>query len=149
MRRDTGGEVTEFFTRFDHMFDEWTRMMPLRAVLPNWPDADGRLRVEEFREDGTLVVRADLPGIDPDHDVQLTVSDGMLRIDADRHEEEQRKDKGYLRQELRYGSWSRALPLPAGATEADIKASYKDGILEVRIPEAKQEPAKKIPIATS
>ena len=48
--------------------------------------------------------------------------------------EEKTEDKGYTRQELRYGSFSRTLPLPEGASESDIKATYKDGILEIRVP---------------
>jgi HSP20 family protein len=150
MRREPRGEVSEFFSRFDRMFDEWARVMPLRAVaFPRWADVDGMIRVEEFHDDGTLVVRADLPGIDPEKDVDLTVADGMLRIEAERREEEKKEDKGYLRQELRYGSLSRTLPLPEGVTESDIKATYKAGTLEIRIPEPKQEPTKKIPISKS
>lgn len=145
MKHDPRGEVGEFFSRFDHMFDEWARMLPFRVMSPHWHDMDDLLRIEEFREDGTLVVRADLPGIDPDSDVELSVSDGMLYIHALRREEE----KGYLRRELRYGSLSRALPLPEGITESDITATYKAGILEIRVPEPKQEPAKKIPISES
>lgn len=150
MKHDPRGEVGEFFSRFDHMFDEWARMLPLRAMsFPRWHDMDNLLQVEEFREDGTLVIRADLPGIDPDSDVELTVSDGMLYIRAERREEEKREDKGYLRRELRYGSLSRALPLPEGIAESDITATYQAGILEIRVPEPKQEPAKKIPISKS
>ena len=95
------------------------------------------------------MIRADLPGIDPDPDVELTVSDGMLDIRAERREEDKREDKGYLRRELRYGSLSRALPLPEGITESDITATYEAGILEIRVPEPKQETAKKIPISKS
>ena len=52
-------------------------MMPFRSMpLPRWLEAGDLIRVEEYREDGTLVVRADLPGIDPDKDAELTVSDG-------------------------------------------------------------------------
>jgi len=150
MKHEPRGEVGELFGRFDRMFEEWARMMPLRAVpFARWPDMDGMIRVEEFHDDGTLVVRADLPGIDPEKDVELTVSDGMLRIEAERREEAKKEGKGYVRQELRYGSLSRTLPLPEGVTESDIKASYKAGTLEIRIPEPKQEPAKKIPIAKS
>jgi HSP20 family protein len=150
MRREPHGDVGELFSRFDHMFDEWMRIMPLRAVpFHRWTDMDGLIRVEEFHDDGTLVVRADLPGIDPEKDVELTVADGMLHIEAERREEEKKEDQGYLRQELRYGSLARTLPLPEGVTGSDIKATYKAGILEVRIPEPKQEPAKKIPIAQS
>jgi len=150
MRREPHGEVGEFFGRFDHLFDEWMRALPLRAVpFARWPDMDGMIRVEEFHDDGTLVVRADLPGIDPEKDVELTVADGALRIEAERREEEKKEDRGYLRQELRYGSLARTLPLPEGVTESDIKATYKAGTLEIRIPEPKQEAAKKIPIAVS
>lgn len=150
MRREPRGEAGEFFGQFDRMFDEWARMLPFRATaFPRWAEAEDLIRVEEFREDGTLVVRADLPGIDPDSDVELTVSDGMLHIRAERREEEKRQEHGYLRRELRYGSLSRALPLPEGVTEADITATYKAGILEIRVPEPKHEPARKIPIAAS
>jgi len=150
MRREPRGEVGEFFSRFDRMFDEWARVFPFRAMpFPHWHDVDDVIRVEEFRDDGTLVVRADLPGIDPDKDVELTVSDGMLRIHAERREEDKKEDKGYLRQELRYGSLSRTLPLPEGVTESDITATYKAGMLEIRVPEPKQAEAKKIPISKS
>jgi HSP20 family protein len=147
-RREPHGEAADAFSRFDRMFDEWARMMPFRA-FPRWREAEQLIRVEEFREDGTLVIHADLPGIDPDKDVELTVSDGVLHIEAERREEEKREEKGYVRQELRYGSLSRSLPLPEGVTEADITATYKSGVLEIRIPEPKREPAKKIAIRKS
>ena len=77
----------------------------------------------------------------------LTVSGGILHIEAERRGEEKREEKGYVRRELRYGSLSRSLPLPEGATAADITATYKAGVLEIRIPEPKREPAKKIAIS--
>jgi HSP20 family protein len=147
-RRESHGEAGDVFSRFDRMFEEWARMMPFRAMtFPRWREAEELIRVEEFREDGTLVIRADLPGIDPDKDVELTVSNGILHIEAQRREEEKREEKGYVRQELRYGSLSRSLPLPEGVTEADITATYTAGVLEVRVPEPKREPAKKITIS--
>jgi HSP20 family protein len=150
MRREPRGEAPDVFGRFDRMFEEWARAMPFRSVpFPHWWWVEDLIRVEEYREDGTLVIRADLPGIDPDKDVELTVSDGMLHIKAERREEEKREEKGYVRQEVRYGSLSRSLPLPEGVTEADITASYKDGVLEIRVPEPKREPAKKIAISQS
>ena len=117
------------------LFDDW---MP-----------DDLIRVEEFHENGTLVVRAELPGIDPDKDVELTVSDGMLHIAAERREEDKSEDQGYLRHELRYGSFTRSLPFPKGVTEADVTAAYKDGILEIRVPAPTPEPSRKIPVTRS
>lgn len=138
----------DVFDRFDRMFDEWAKSLPMRWQTffgREWP-AEGMIRVDEYRENGTLVVRAELPGIDPDKDVELTVSDGMLRIDAERREEEKVEEKGYLRRELRTGSFMRTLPLPEGVSEADVEASYTDGILEIRVPVAEPEPARKIKI---
>ena len=150
MRREPRGEAADIFGRFDRLFEEWARMNPFRsAPFPHWWSAEDLIRVEEYREDGMLVIRADLPGIDPDTDVELTVSDGMLHIQAERREEEKKEGKGYVRQEVRYGSLSRSLPLSEGVTEADITAAYKDGVLEIRIPEPKRGPAKKIAISKS
>jgi HSP20 family protein len=58
----------------------------------------------------------------------------MLRIEAQRRTEEKTEEKGYTRQELRYGSFTRTLALPDSVSESDIQASYKDGILEIRVP---------------
>jgi HSP20 family protein len=124
--------------------------MPFRRPLfgRDWT-ADEMIRVDEFHEDGTLVVRAELPGIDPEKDVEVTVLNGMLHIEAERREEEKTEAEGYLRHELRCGSFTRTLPLPDGVAETDIKADYKNGILEIRVPAPEPAPATKIPIAKS
>lgn len=106
------------------------------------------IRVEELVDGDRLVVRAELPGIDPENDVDVTVRDNQLRIDAHRQERREQKGKGGYRTEFRYGSFSRTIPLPEGATEQDIQATYKDGVLEVRVPvpEQKHTEAKKIEV---
>ena len=76
--------------------------------------------------------------------MKLTVSDGMLHIEAERRQRKATGEKGYLRREVRYGSLSRSLPPPGGASEVDITATYKDGVLEIRVPEPEREEAKKI-----
>lgn len=93
-----------------------------------------QVKIEEFTKDDHLVVRAELPGIDPERDVDISIVDGKLRIRAERRHEEKIEDRDYRRSEFRYGSFTRLLPLPPHTTEADIKASYKDGILEVHAP---------------
>jgi HSP20 family protein len=144
-------EPVDIFDRFDHMFEDWTRMLPFRrpATLAREWATEELIKVDEYRENGSLVVRAELPGIDPDKDVEITVSDGMLCIEAERREEEKTEEKGFVRHELSYGSFTRTLPLPDGVTESDITASYKDGILEIRIPAPEPAPATKISISKS
>lgn len=144
LRRESKAvEPYDAFSRFDKMFDEWMKALPFRGALEaRWPWlAEEMIRVDEYRDEGTLVVRAELPDIDPEKDVELTVTDGMLRIKAERHVEDRQESEKYLRQELRVGSFTRALPLPEGVTESDITASYKDGILEIRIPLPEPPPA--------
>ena len=90
--RELHGEGAGVFSRFDRLFDQWARMMPFRPMaFPRWLEAGDLIRVEEYRDDGTLVVRADLPGIDADKDVELTVAGGMPHIEAERRQEEKRR----------------------------------------------------------
>jgi HSP20 family molecular chaperone IbpA len=88
------------------------------------------IRVEESEEEGVYTVKAELPGIDPEKDVQVTVEDGVLTVHAERMEEK----KGKQRSEFRYGSFTRSVQLPAGVSENDITASYDKGVLMVRAP---------------
>jgi HSP20 family protein len=133
------------------MFEEWMRALPARRMqgMPWEVPGEELIRVDEYREGDTQVIRAELPGIDPDKDVEITAADGMLRINAQRRVEEKTEDQGYTRHELRYGSFTRTLPMPEGATEADITASYKDGMLEIRIPVAEQTTAEPTKIAVA
>jgi HSP20 family protein len=147
-----GGSKHEVTSRrqdfFDGFFDEWPEMLRRPVVLrpERWLDSIG---VEEFTEDGTLVVRVEPAGIDPDKDVEVSVEDDVLQVGAERREEERTEERNYIRRELRYGSFNRDLPLPKGTTQADVKGSYKDGILEVRVPAPAQDSAPvsvKVPI---
>lgn len=113
---------------------------PIRRFL----DGDltmSSIRVEQFLDGNTLVVRAEVPGIDPEKDVDVSVADGMLHIKAEREEKSEQKSKTGYRSEFRYGSFTRTVALPPGAREEDVTASYKDGVLEVRAPAPEQAPA--------
>ena len=121
------------------------RRMPRLTNLPelfDWPDwADWspaattqRLRMEEYTEDGDLVIRAEMPGVDPEQDIEISLEDDILHIHAERREETKGDEEGRKWSEFRYGSYSRALRMPPNVTEADIRADYSDGILEVRVP---------------
>jgi HSP20 family protein len=101
----------------------------LEHVLEDTP-----MRIEERVDGDQFVVRAEMPGIDPEKDVEISVSDGRLRIHAERREQTKTDDGGRHHSEFHYGSFYRVVSLPAGATPADVKATYHDGILEVRIP---------------
>jgi HSP20 family protein len=139
MRRQPSGiDLTDWVGR---LFDE--RLFPERHL---WASAFSDLRVEEFSDEGTLVVRAEMPGIDPEKDVEISMHDGILHIKAERRETTEHKGKDEYRSEFRYGMFERTLPLPAGVSENDVKATYKDGLLEIRLPKAEDAKATSIPV---
>lgn len=87
------------------------------------------IRMEDYIKDGRYVIRAELPGVDPEKQVEVTVAGGVLTIRAERREEHEGKN----RSEFRYGTFSRQLTLPASADEDDVKASYDKGVLEISV----------------
>jgi HSP20 family protein len=115
-------------------------------TLPTWFAPFEAMRLEEEMLEDAYVVRAEMPGIDPDKDADVWMADGMLHIKVERTMEE-RTDKDGFHTEFGYGSFHRAVSLPKGVTPAEVKASYKDGVLEVRVPLHKTEqPVDKVQI---
>lgn len=127
-------------------------LMPrLFGDLSDWLDAElpvrgGHLiRVEDHLTDTEYRLRAELPGMDPEKDIEIHLDKGVLTIHAERREEKQEKG----RSEFRYGMLERSVRLPAGADEEHVTATYNKGILEVTVPVKAETPAvRTIPVAT-
>jgi len=66
--------------------------------------------------------------------VKISLTEGRLRVRAERHQVSEHKEKDNYRSEFHYGSYLRDFVVPAGVKEQDIKASYKDGVLMIRVP---------------
>ena len=128
-------ELGELRSHFDRMFDEF---------------ADGRERawtpaIDVVRENGNLVVRADVPGITPD-EVKIEVEDDILTVSGGHEEAHEQTEQHYVRRERRYGSFMRSMALPAGVDPKHIKARTKDGVVEVTIPLPKEAKKQKVTI---
>ena len=113
-----------------------------------WMETPFRPSLDVTRTEGQLMVTAELPGIDPEKDVTIELREHELEIRAERKQEKTTEDKGYRRSEFSYGSFLRVVRMPENAKESDIHATYKDGILEVRVPleRAPEVQPKPIPI---
>ena len=105
-----------------------------------WPERRS-IRIEESRSDGTLHIRAEIPGIDPATDIDIAVLNGILTISAERNEKHEETTEGVYRSEFRYGSFMRQIELPADCSTDDIEATYENGILEVKVPVDGEKPA--------
>jgi HSP20 family protein len=135
-RWDPFAELGELRSRFDRIFDEW-----LDGRGRAWTPA-----IDVMREDGHLVVRADLPGFKPEQ-VKIEVEDDILTISGEHEERTEDKDEQYVRRERRYGSFSRSMTLPGGVDANKIKASTRNGVVELKIPLPKE--ASKAPVRIS
>jgi len=113
-----------------------TALLPrLFSDMSDWFDFDpmprgGYIRMEDFLSDKEYQLRAELPGLDPEKDVTVSVSHGVLTIQAERREE----DKTAHRTEFRYGVMQRSVRLPTGAEEEKVTAKYEKGVLTVTVP---------------
>ncbi len=112
-------------------------------------ESDGWLPVEESRDNDTIIVRAEIPGVDPDKDVDITIEDGLVRIHAHREQRTKHTNGSGYRSEFRYGEFTREIALPEGADPAAVSASYRDGILEVHIPNPQKPTAAPAKVAIS
>ena len=101
--------------------------------------------LESHVDKDTLIIKADLPGIDP-KEVSISVTGNQLTIAGERKREEKKEEKDYFYREVAYGKFSRSMTLPEGVDADQVKASYKNGVLEITMPAPKQVTGKKIQI---
>jgi HSP20 family molecular chaperone IbpA len=129
-----------------------TSLVPrLWSELSEWFEQDGVLRgsglirLEARVSETEYTLGAELPGLDPEKDVQISVANGVLTIRAERREQAQ---TGH-RSEFRYGMFSRSVRLPGNADEDAVQAHYDKGILEITVPLREQPTAKRVKITSA
>jgi len=115
---------------FDEFFTPRRTMREAAAGMIVWEPA-----VEMYETDGEVVVRAELPNIDPKQ-LDITVTSDTVTLKGQTKGEEEQKDRNYYWCEIRYGEFTRTLSLATEVKSAEAKASYKDGILEIKIPKS-------------
>lgn len=128
---------------FDRVFEGFFRPMRLveEATNENFvPSMDIVERENEY------VVRTDMPGVKKE-DISITMENGVLTILGEcKPVEEHKEGENYLRQERRYGRYTRSLRLGTQIDEKGVKASYKDGVLELVLPKAEEVKPRKISV---
>ncbi len=101
--------------------------------------------LDAWETDDALVYAFDLPGV-PQDKISVEVEEGALTVTAERERSEEVSREHFHRLERRHGAFTRTVGLPQGVSEDAIAASYKDGVLEVRVPKPEQAKPKKIEI---
>ncbi len=141
-------ELERFERHMEDLFDRFFRepfFRPWAWERPFWRAEEWTPAIEGHVENGNLIVKADLPGIDP-KEVSISVQGNQLTIAGERKREAKEEKEGYLYEELAYGKFARTITLPAGVDTEKIKATYKDGVLEITMPAPKELAPKRIQI---
>jgi HSP20 family protein len=103
--------------------------------------------VDVWETDKELVLSFDLPGI-PEDKIAVELDDNILTVTGERERTQEHTNDRFYRFERRFGQFSRSVTLPAGIKEKEIKADYKDGVLEIRVPRPQEQKPKRIQIGS-
>lgn len=132
-------DITPFREMINRIFDETFSRIP----FPGWgewkPSVDLIDRGTEF------VIKADLPGYSPEN-ISITVDENSVQISGETREEKEVKEGNYQLKERGYGSFSRSIPLPAAVKTEEAKASFKNGVLEIRLPKVEAPKGRRLQI---
>ena len=130
--------AADFDRLFNTLFDRTNQNLAQR-----WVPA-----MDLVEHDDHFLLRADLPGLTQE-DVNIEFNDGTLTVAGERKAEHAQRERGYYRLERQFGKFSRQLTLPEGIDPEAVKASFDNGVLEVRIPKPEQRKPRRIPIGAA
>jgi HSP20 family protein len=141
--------LTRVEQEMERLFEDfWGRPW---SAFGGWPQR--RLRELEFRkpaieiseEKDAVVIKAEIPGLKKE-DLEVNLSDDILTIRGEKKQEAEKKEKGYYYSERSYGSFSRSIQLPTDVQAEKVDASFKDGVLEIRLPKTEEAKRKETKI---
>ena len=120
--------------------------------MSKWMDKDSRLfdrelspSIDVYDSGNEVLVKADVPGLKTD-EIDVSIYNNVLTIKGEKKRENEVSDKNYIRSERFYGSFSRSVQLPSEVDQNNVSASYKNGVLELKIPKKEEAKTKHINI---
>ncbi|EFK10221.1 Hsp20/alpha crystallin family protein [delta proteobacterium NaphS2] len=137
-----GGEISRLRNEMDQLFDRFFDWRPFALMRERdvWSPA-----LDLAETDGTFIVTAELPGMDP-KEIDISVSQNVLTLRGERKQKKEKKGKSFHRIERGYGAFSRSVQLPSDVDPEDVDATYKDGVLQLKLKKTERSAAKKIEI---
>jgi HSP20 family protein len=139
-------EAAMYLTTLDPFTRDFDRIVR-RAFGTGFGPASTALPMDSVRRDGELVLRFDVPGVDPEK-IDVTVDRGVLTVSATREETRTEGESPVVRERL-FGSFRRSIRLAENLDADAIEASNNDGVLEIRIPVREEAKPRKIEVGTS
>ena len=143
VRWDPFRDVVALQDRINRMFDDAfprSRSADSEPELCNWRPA-----VDIYETDGSVVVNAELPGVRKE-DVSVEVKDNILTIKGERFSDQSIDEESYYRRERCFGTFSRSFSLQHHVNPENIRAKFKDGILQIEVPKPEEEQPRQITV---
>jgi HSP20 family protein len=143
-------EFTDLKREMDSLFDEFfrRRAVPSRLAKPSLASGLYFPPVDIYERADEIVVKAGIPGVNKE-DIEVTFRENTLTIKGERGRDTDVREEDYHFSEQQYGSFSRSITFPEGLDPEGMKASYKDGILEIVIPKSKKKEPRQIEVKGS
>ncbi len=141
LRSRSSGALTHFVHRKDTAGESGVESVEL-STLPRWSLLAGE--IEETRKD--VLVRVEMPGMEKES-CEISIRGNTLYLSGEKHFERDTHDSNYHVMERAYGAFQRVFPLPHAVDASQAEATYKNGVLTVRLPKAKAEEARVIPVS--
>jgi HSP20 family protein len=138
--------VLDNFGNFQRLIDRFFNQDVFANSRLGLANADWSPSVDVVSQNGSYLVNVDLPGVDP-KDIDVKVENGVLTISGERHKQTSEEKEGQRITETSYGSFARAFTLPTGVTASDIKATTKNGVLQIEVPKGKEAQSESVKIA--
>lgn len=116
----------------------------------NWDaeEAEGQLAVDVYQTKNEVVVKAPVAGVDPEH-IDIEVTNEMVTVRGERYDEKEVDQEGYHFQECYWGSFARSVMLPLECDSDKAEATFKNGILTIRIPKMVKTKTRKVKVRAS
>lgn len=140
-RWDPFRDFVTFQHRVNHLFGDDLSSSLEADGLTGWAPP-----VDIVEEEDRLVLRAELPGVDK-NDIDIHVENGTFTLRGEKKQEKGIESKNAFRAERFYGTFSRSFVLPKTIDPEAIAASYRDGVLEVVLPKAKEARPRRIEVS--
>jgi len=107
-----------------------------------WRERRMRPWADVYETEEEVVVKVEVPGVAKEN-LEVTLSEREATVKGEARKDEESTEEGYYRRERRYGAFTRTVALPAAVVAEQAKATFKDGVLELRVPKQVEEAAKK------
>lgn len=135
-------DLVSFQDEMNRLFDDFFSQPMKRS---EWTEGVWSPSVDLSETKDNVMIKAEIPGMTKD-DIKISVQDNIITLKGEKKQEKEEKDANYHRIERNYGSFCRSFNLPTAVKADKIKATYKDGVLQVNLPKTEEVKPKEIPI---